>query len=247
MDRLIYTAGTGAKQLMLRQDIVAHNLAHASTPGFRAETNAFRAVPVEGEGQPTRVFAVQSTTGADLTPGPIERTGRSLDVALEGPGWIAVQAADGREAYTRNGSFEVGASGVLETRGGLAVLGEGGPISIPPEHTVTIARDGMVSAVPNQLPLTAVAQLGRIKLVNPPAENLVRGPDGLFRTRDGGAAEPDPAVAIAGGSLEGSNVNPAEAMVSMIGLARQFELQMKLLSQADDNARRAATLLNVNA
>jgi flagellar basal-body rod protein FlgF len=247
MDRLVYTAGAGARQLMLRQDVVAHNLAHASTPGFRAETSAMRAVPVEGKGQPTRVFAVQATTGADLTPGPIERTGRSLDVAVEGSGWIAVQAADGREAYTRNGSLEVGPSGVLEARGGFAVLGDGGPISIPPDHAVTIARDGTVSAVPNQLPLTSVVQLGRIKLVNPPAEHLARGADGLFRTRDGSSPGHDAAVALAGGSLEGSNVNAAEAMAGMIGLARQFELQMKLLSQADDNARRAASLLNVSA
>jgi flagellar basal-body rod protein FlgF len=247
MDRLIYTAGTGARQLLLRQDVVAQNLANASTPGYRAETYAFQAVAVEGSGLSTRVFAVEGTTGADLTAGPVERTGRSLDVAVQGPGWIAVQAADGSEAYTRDGSLEVGPSGNLETRGGLAVLGDSGPIAIPPEHAVTIASDGTVSAVPHQLPLTSVAQLGRIKLVNPPADGLVRGADGLFRPREGGAAEPDPSVVLAGGSLEGSNVNAAEAMVSMISLARQFELQMKLLSQADDNARRAAALLNINA
>lgn len=247
MDRLIYTAGTGARQLLQRQDVVAHNLAHASTPGFRAESHAFQAVPVEGPGLPTRAFALEGTTGADLTPGPVERTGRSLDVAVQGPGWIAVQAADGSEAYTRNGSLEVGPSGNLETRGGLAVLGGGGPIAIPPEHTVTIASDGTVSAVPHQQPLSSVAQLGRIKLVNPPADGLVRGADGLFRTREGGAAVADPGVVLAGGALEGSNVNAAEAMVSMIALARQFEMQMKLLSQADDNARRAAALLNINA
>jgi flagellar basal-body rod protein FlgF len=248
MDRLIYTAATGARQLMQRQDIVAHNLANASTPGFRAETSAFRAVPVEGSGQPTRVFAVEGASGADLSPGPLERTGRELDVAVEGPGWIAVQATDGREAYTRNGSLQVSASGVLETRSGLAVLGEGGPISIPPEHSVTIARDGTLSAVPHQAPLGNVLQVGRIKLVNPPEDALARGADGLFRVRGGGgAADADPNVALAGGMLEGSNVNAAEALVSMISLARQFELQMKLLAQADDNARRAASLLNLNA
>ncbi len=247
MDRLIYTAGTGAKQLMLRQDVVANNLAHASTPGYRAETSAIRAVPVEGRGQPTRVFAVQATTGADLTPGPVERTGRDLDVAVEGEGWIAVQGADGREAYTRNGSLVVGATGVLETRGGFAVMGEGGPISIPPEHTVTIARDGTVSAVPNQLPLTNVIQVGRIRLVNPPPGSLARGADGLFRTNNGAPAPADPGVALAGASLEGSNVSAPEAIVQMIGLARQFELHLKLVTQADDNARRAASLLNLSA
>lgn len=247
MDRLIYTAATGARQLMQRQDIVAQNLANAATPGYRAETSAFRAVPVEGAGQPTRVFAVEAATGADLSPGALERTGRELDVAVEGPGWIAVQAADGREAYTRNGSLQVSASGVLETRSGFAVAGEGGPISVPPDHAVAIGRDGTVSAVPHQAPLGNVLQVGRIKLVNPPENTLARGADGLFRVRGGGAAEADPNVALAGGTLEGSNVNAAEALVGMIGLARQFELQMKLLAQADDNARRAASLLNLNA
>lgn len=247
MDRLIYTAATGAKQLMLRQDVVAHNLSHASTPGFRAETSAFQALPVNGPGQPTRVFALQTTTGADLTPGAIERTGRALDVAIEGPGWIAVQGADGREAYTRNGSLEVGAGGVLETRAGFAVMGEGGPLSIPPDHSITISRDGTVSALPVGQSLTNVIQVGRIKLVNPPEQALERGADGQFRMRNGGGAEADPGVALAGGALESSNVSATESLVSMISLARQFELQMKLLTQADDNAKRAASLLNVSA
>jgi flagellar basal-body rod protein FlgF len=247
MDRLVYTAASAARQLMLRQDVVAHNLAHASTPGFRAETSALRAVALEGAGAPTRAFVVQATTGADLTPGPLEHTGRALDVAVEGPGWIAVAGPDGREAYTRAGSLEVGPSGVLETRAGFAVLGEGGPISVPPEHTVAIARDGTVTALPNQPAGAAPVQAGRIKLVNPPPENLVRGPDGLFRTRDGAPAQADPQVALAGGALEGSNVRAAEAIVAMIGLARQFELQMKLIATADDNARRAASLLSVSA
>lgn len=232
---------------MLRQDVVAHNLAHAATPGFRAETTASQAVPVAGKGQPTRVFALETVTGANLAPGHVERTGRSLDVAIEGPGWLAVQAADGREAYTRNGSLEVGATGVLETRSGLAVMGEAGPLSIPPDHAVTVARDGTVSALPIGQPLTNVIQVGRIKLVNPEEASLARGPDGLFRLRGGGAAEADSNVALAGGALEGSNVNAAESLVSMIGLARQFEMQMKLLGQAEDNARRAASLLNVSA
>ena len=195
----------------------------------------------------TRVFALEVATGADLTPGPVESTGRALDVAVQGPGWIAVQASDGREAYTRAGSLETAASGVLQTSAGHAVLGEGGPISVPPEHRIEIARDGTVSAIPEGRPLSAVQVLGRIKLVNPPAANLERGADGLFRTRDGAPAPADPEVALAAGALEGSNVNAAEALVGMIGVARQFELHMKLVAQAEDNARRAASLLNVTA
>jgi flagellar basal-body rod protein FlgF len=245
MDRLVHIAASGARQLMARQDAIAQNLANVSTPGYRAQTAAARAVPLERSA--TRVFALEVATGADLTPGPVEPTGRALDVAVQGPGWIAVQAADGREAYTRAGSLEASASGVLQTRAGHAVLGEGGPISVPPEHRIEIARDGTVSAIPEGRPLAAVQVLGRIKLVNPPAASLERGADGLFRTRDGAPAPADPEVALVAGALEGSNVNAAEALVGMIGVARQFELHMKLVAQADDNARRAASLLNVTA
>ncbi len=244
MDRLVWTAMTGAKQLMLRQDVVANNLANAATPGFRAETSAFRAQAVQGAGAQTRHFVVEATTGADLTPGSIANTGRALDVAVQGEGWIAVQGSDGREAYTRNGSFRVGVEGVLETQRGNAVLGEGGPISVPPDHSINVARDGTVSAVPLGQALTNVVQLGRIKLVNPPPAALARGDDGLFRLRGGATAPADEGVALAGGALEGSNVNAAEAMVTMIALARQFETQMKMLSSAEDNARRASALLS---
>lgn len=246
MDRLAWTAMTGAKQLMLRQDVVTQNLANASTPGYRAATSAARAEPVQGAGQPTRVFTMETVTGADLSPGPLQATGRDLDVAIEGEGWLAVQGADGREAYTRNGSLQVGQNGTLETRGGLAVMGEGGPLAIPPDHAIRIARDGTVSAIPNGQPPTTLINVGRIKLVNPPAAQLARGDDGLFRLR-GGDAPADPSVALAGGTLEASNVNAPEALVSMVSLARQFELHMKLLTQAEDNARKASSLLNLTA
>ena len=246
MDRLVWTAMSGAKHLMLRQDVVANNLANASTPGFRAETSAFRSQAVQGPGKATRHFAVETTTGADMTPGGISRTGRALDVAVQGEGWIAVQGADLREAYTRNGSLKLSPEGVLETQRGEAVLGEGGPISVPPDHTITVARDGTVSAVPVGQSLTGVVQLGRVKLVNPPPASLARGADGLFRTKDGAPAQADPNVALAGGALENSNVNAAEAMVTMISLARQFEAQMKMISHAEENARKASSLLGVN-
>ncbi|MDW8468022.1 MAG: flagellar basal body rod protein FlgF [Burkholderiales bacterium] len=245
MDRLVFVAASGARQLLARQDAIAQNVANVSTPGYRAETAAARAAPLAAAS--TRVFALEVATGPDLTPGPIESTGRPLDVAVQGPGWIAVQAADGREAYTRAGSLEAGAGGVLQTRAGHAVLGEGGPIAVPPEHRIEIARDGTVTAIPESGPRGAVQVLGRLKLVNPPAEALARGADGLFRTRDGLPAPADPQVALVAGALEGSNVNAAEALVGMIGVARQFELHMKLVAQAEDNARRAASLLNVTA
>jgi flagellar basal-body rod protein FlgF len=243
MDRLIYTAMTGAKHILEQQATVSHNLANASTTGFRAQIDAFRAVPVQSEGLPTRAFVVDSTVGSDFAPGPLQQTGRELDVALQGAGWLAVQLQDGSEAYTRHGNLKVSENGLLQTQSGLQVLGDGGPISIPPDVTVAIARDGTVSAVPTTNDRNAVNVLGRIKLVNPAPEMLTRGDDGLFRLKGGGEADADADVSVAGGMLEGSNVNVVDAMVNMISLARQFELHMKLIQNAETNANKAAQLL----
>ncbi|MDP3688495.1 MAG: flagellar basal body rod protein FlgF, partial [Sulfurimicrobium sp.] len=191
MDRLIYIAMTGAKHTLWQQASTAHNLANVTTTGYRAETNAFRALPVLGEGAKTRAFVVDSTTGADFSPGVIQQTGRDLDMAVQGKGWIAVQAPDGSEAYTRNGSFQINANGVLQTRNGLNVLGDGGPISIPPDNDITVAKDGTISAIPTGQTLTSVTVLGRVKLVNPPEADLVKGDDGLFRLKSGQPAPAD--------------------------------------------------------
>lgn len=243
MDRLIYTAMTGAKHILEQQATVSHNLANATTTGFRAQVDAFRAVPVQGEGLPTRAFVVDSTVGSDFAPGPLQHTGRELDVALQGTGWFAVQLEDGSEAYTRHGSLKLSENGVLQTHNGLSVLGDGGPISVPPDTVVEIARDGTVSAIPTTNDKNAVNELGRIKLVNPAPDTLVRGDDGLFRLKGGGAAEADGDVSLIGGTLEGSNVNVVDAMVNMISLARQFEVHMKLLQNAETNANKAGQLL----
>ena len=246
MDRLIYTAMTGASHVLQQQAAVSENLANASTPGFRATLNTFRAVPLMGEGLPTRTFVVDSTAGADFTPGVLQHTGRDLDVAVNGSGWIAVQGADGKEAYTRNGSFQVTPNGVLQTRAGLNVMGDGGPISILPDSEVTFAKDGTISTVPSGGQAASVIVVGRLKLVNPPSEQLERGGDGLFRLKDGAVATADANVGVAPGNLEGSNVNTVEAMVSMISLARKFDMQMKMLQSADNNARQASQIMNIS-
>jgi flagellar basal-body rod protein FlgF len=244
MDRLIYVAMSGAKHTMLQQATVANNLANLTTTGFRAQNVAFRAAPVLGEGMPTRAFVVDSTPGSDFRPGAVQHTNRDLDVAIEGRGWIAVQAADGSEAYTRAGSFDISGNGVLQTRSGLSVLGDGGPISIPPDTRVSIGRDGTVSTVPAGNRPSQVTSLGRIKLVNPEESQLVRGADGLFRLSSGATAAPDPQVKLIGGALEGSNVNAVDAMVGMIALARQFEMQMRMMQNAESNARAADQLVS---
>jgi flagellar basal-body rod protein FlgF len=242
MDRLIYLAMAGAQQLLQQQAVTAHNLANASTTGYKAETTTFRVAPVVGPGMATRAYALDSTPGADLASGAVQATGRDLDVAIEGPGFFAVEATDGTEAYTRAGSFDVSPDGQLLTRTGLTVLGEGGPIVVPPDSRIQVGRDGTVSAVtPGQS--AAVNVLGRLKLVNAAAGEVQKGADGLFRLRSGQPADADDTVSVTAGALESSNVNPVAAMVDMINLARNFEMQMKLIQNADGNEQRANQLL----
>ena len=241
MDRMIFLSMSGAKAAMQRQDALANNIANVSTPGFRAELQAFRAVPVEGSGASTRVYSLETTTGYDATPGPITATGRTLDVAAQGNSWFSVQALDGTEAYTRGGSLEVSNDGTLTTRSGLPVLGDGGPLQVPPNSAVSIGADGSVSAKAANGKSSAI---GKLKLVTPDAP-LKRGDDGLFRGADGDLSADDKAR-VQDGALEGSNVSAVEAMVSMIAAARQFEAQMKMIQTAEANDKSASQLLTPN-
>lgn len=243
MDRLIYIAMTGAKHTLGQQAAVSHNIANATSTGFRSELHRLRAVEVQTDALRTRAFAVDASIATDFTPGPLQFTGRSYDVAIEGKGWLAVQMPDGTEAYTRNGSFEISPNGVLQTRDGRPVTGEGGVITIPPDNEIIVGRDGTISALqPGGAGVVNVAD--RLKLVNPPENELVRGEDGMFRLRNGAPAPADENVMVAGGYLEGSNVNVVDQMVTMISLSRQFEMQTRLLQTAETNDRTAARLLS---
>ena len=241
MDRMIYLSMSGAKATMQRQDVLANNLANASTVGFRSELQAFRAVPVRGDGASTRVYALETSTGYNADAGPITSTGRKLDVAMQGKAWLAVQGLDGTEAYTRGGALDVTSEGQLVTRGGLPVLGDGGPITLPPNAEPSIAPDGTISARQANGTVTPV---GKLKLVTPETP-LSRGDDGLFRLKDGSDAPVDAAVTIGSGVLESSNVNAAAAMVNMIELARQFEMQVKAIRTAEENAAAASQLMRM--
>jgi flagellar basal-body rod protein FlgF len=246
MDRLLYTAMTGAKHAEMRQATVAHNLANASTPGFRAQLDAFRAVPVVGgNGLATRAFVVAQTTGADFSPGVIQQTGRELDVALTTEGWLSVQSAGG-EAYTRNGGFVVDQTGMLKTQGGLVVQGENGPLQIPENSRVVFGADGTVSAIALDNPAQTV-EVGRLKLVNPEKSQLEKGHDGLFRLRNGQPAQVDANARVTSGVIEGSNVNAVDELVTMISTQRHFDMQIKLMQHADQNATRATQILSLNA
>lgn len=240
MDKLIWTAASGARAAMARQDAVSSNLANASTDGFRAERPAFRAVPVQGDGLATRVFGLETTAGWEAEAGPVRQTGRALDVALHGGAWLAVQGLDGNEGYTRAGRLDVGPDGVLMARDALPVVGEGGPIVVPAGAEVSIAADGTVTARSG----AASTVVGRLKLVEPAAGEFKRGDDGLFRTASGEPATSSETARLASGALEGSNVDAVESMVEMMASSRQFEMQMKLLTSTGENEQRAARLLS---
>ncbi|MCV0441369.1 MAG: flagellar basal-body rod protein FlgF [Hydrogenophaga sp.] len=244
MDRMIYTAMTGANAAQYRQQVLANNLANVSTTGFRAELSTFRAVPVRGDGASTRVFALEATPGHSELPGSVTATGRNLDVAAQGNAYFAVQGLDGIEAYTRAGALEVTPDGTLVGGQGLTMLGDGGPIVIPEGARVDIANDGTVSTrVGDQPP----QNVGRLKMVTPDADNpLRRGEDGLFRTQQGDPLPASEFARLQDGALEGSNVNPMEAMVGMIAVARQFEVQMRMLQNGETNDKTASQLLSMN-
>jgi flagellar basal-body rod protein FlgF len=242
IDRMLYVAMSGAKETLLSQANASNNLANASTPGFLADLNQFRSMPVFGQGQPTRVFAMNERPQADFAQGSVVQTGRDLDIAVKGGGWIAVQAADGNEAYTRRGDLYVDQNGLLKTGNDLPVMGNGGPVAIPPADKIDIGLDGTISIVPAGQASNELAIVDRIKLVNPPAQDMQKGLDGLMRYT-GGVAEADVNQRVASGSLESSNVNVVNEMVDMIELARRFEMQVKMMKTAEENARSAASLL----
>ena len=245
MDKYLYVAMSGAKETLRAQAVNSHNLANASTPGFRADLAAFQTRAVEGSGFTSRAYATNATVGWDTTNGALLSTGRDLDVAVNGAGWIAVQAADGSEGYTRAGDLRVDTSGTLRNGAGDIVLGDGGPVTVPQSNSVLVGADGSVSIVPLGQGPETTAVIGRIKLVKPPVDSLERGVDGLFRMKDGSQAPADASVQLASGVLESSNVNAAGAMVEMIELARRFELQVKAIRTAEEDGATAARLLRV--
>jgi flagellar basal-body rod protein FlgF len=242
MDRLIYTAMSGANAAAQRQALLSNNLANVSTNGFRAEMATFRAVPVRGDGASTRVFSAEATAGYMDKAGPVQRTGRNLDAMARDNAWFAVQGLDGTEAYTRNGSMEVTPEGNVVNSSGLQMLSDGGaPINAPAGAEISLGTDGIISAkLAGQPPTT----IGKLKLIKPtPEDPLVRSADGLFWSKSGEPVGADPTARLEPGAIEGSNVNPVETMVGMIDVARQFETQMRLLQTTEANDKSASQLL----
>jgi len=243
MDKLLYVAMTGASQTLRAQAATSHNLANASTTGFKADLSAFQSRAVTGPGFASRVYATDGSVGWDSSAGAQTTTGNPLDVAVQGNGFLAVQDSQGNEAYTRAGDLHVDPNGQLMTASGLQVLGDNGPVSVPPFSSVSVAPNGTISIVPQGQTPNTISNVGRIKLVNPASDTISRGADGLFRTNDGQPAESDASTTVSSGVLESSNVDLAGSMVNMIELSRNFDLQIKALHAAEDEDTASSKLL----
>ena len=248
MDRMLYLSMNGAKRLMQSQSVNSNNLANVSTAGFKADYHVFKSMPVEGPTYPSRVYSESTGLAVDLTPGPVKSTGRDLDIVVRGEGYIAVQSNDAAqtEGYTRAGSLRVNEAGQLVTSSNHLVLGNaGGPISIPPYEKLEIANDGTITILPVGQEATTLAVVDRIKLVKIEDKDVAKGEDGLLRNILEPDTPPDASVQVESGFLEGSNVSGIGAMVEMIALSRQYEMQVKMMSTADEVARAGEGLMRL--
>ena len=246
MDKFLYIAASGAKQDLLGTAVRANNLANSQTTGFKAQLEQARAMPSYGDGLPSRVFSMTESPTNNYDDGAMIQTDRNLDMAIQGNGWFAVQDAQGNEAYTRSGSMQLSAEGLLQDAHGNIVIGDAGPIALPiPLDNINIADDGTISLRPLGAPETVLEEVGQLKLVNPDYKEMQRGVDGLFRQKDGTEADADDTVRIRTGMLEGSNVNAIDEMVSMISLQRHYEMQVKMMKKADELSMRGNMLMRI--
>lgn len=245
MDNVLYLSTSAAREIMQAQAVHANNLANASTGGFKADFAQARAMQVYGEGHAARVYAATESPATNFAPGSLDQTGRNLDVAIDGNGWLAVQRADGTEAYTRYGSLEVDSAGMLRTARGEPVMGDGGPIALPPFETVLIGGDGTVTVQPQGQAPNNLVQIERLKLVSPEPGTLVKGPDGLFSRPDGLEEPASAEVGVVSGMVENSNVNVVNEMTEILALAREFEIQLRMMQTAEQNDEAAAELVSL--
>lgn len=248
MDKFLYIAMSGAKNNMASLAIRANNLANANTDGFKADMAQANALQAEGEGLPTRVFSIANNPWTDFSAGSYKTTGRELDVAINGEGWIAVEADNGTEAYTRSGSLSFDATGVLKNSRGHAVLGNsGGPIVLPiPISKIEIAQDGTISVRPQGAPANIMDVVDQIKLVSVDETQLTKKSDGLFQLPEDGAIASDPAITLSHGVVEGSNVNAVTELVALIDIQRQFEMQIKMMKTAEEQSKASASLMRIS-
>lgn len=246
MDKLIYSSLSAMRAAMARQTMTANNLANVNTSGFRAEMSSSQALWTKGDGFDSRVVTSGEVTSADLTEGTVSETGRDLDVAIQGKAMLAVQSREGDEAYTRRGDLQINDSGLLTTGDGRPVLGDGGPITLPPYDKIVIAGDGTISIVPQGGDASQMQQVDRLKLVAQNGTDIAKGLDGLFRPRDGGTLASDPDAKVRQGAIESSNVNAAGTMIDMIEASRDWDMQVKMMSAAQDIDKASTELMRMD-
>ncbi|MEJ2046141.1 MAG: flagellar basal body rod protein FlgF [Reinekea sp.] len=247
MDRAVYIAMTGAKNNMLSQTSHSNNLANARTYGFKADWAQARAIPVWGEYQPSRAFSLTERPASDFNDGALIETGNELDTAISGNGFFAVVDDNGQEAYTRRGDFAVTPLGELINGSGQSVIGEGGPIELPPYEKVEIAGDGSISIRPVGAGPNAMVVVDALKIVNPDFQNFEKGTDGLFRPVAGNPVLlDDPALTVVSGFVEASNVNSVAELTNLLSLNRQYETQVKMMKTADDISKSSERILQLS-
>ena len=243
MDPVLYNAMNGAHTEFKRQSIIAHNMANINSVGFKADLFQAQSHFIHSDLDASEALAVQGENNIDLADGPLMTTGRDLDVAVQNHGWLAVQTADGKEAYTRDGSLHINENGVLMNSSDRPVIGDGGPVSIPPCQSVEIGLDGTISIVPLDGPVGAVAMIDRLKLVKLKNDDVLKDVDGLVKLRKGGVAPVDANVTVVKGALESSNVNAIDQMINMIGAGQEFNAKMKVMQSVSENHQKLAQLL----
>jgi flagellar basal-body rod protein FlgF len=237
---------SGAKETLIAQASNSNNLANVNTPGFMEDLNQFRSMPVFGQGYPTRVYALDERPNIKFDKGTIQSTGNPLDLAIKGEGYFAVQAADGSEAYSRRADLKVDANGLVSNGQGLPLIGNGGPIALPPYERLEIAPDGTITILPEGATPNALAIVDRIKMVNPDPAQLIKGEDGLLRLKSGDEADANATTELVSGAIESSNVNVADSLVTMIELARKFEMQVNMMKTAEDLDSASAKLMSMS-
>jgi flagellar basal-body rod protein FlgF len=246
VDRLIYSSLAAMRGAMARQATIANNLANVNTAGFRGEFTSAEAEWLKGSGLNGRATVSEDVTGANMTAGAVQSTGRDLDIALNGDALLTVQAPDGSEAYTRRGDLQLTDSGLLTTGDGMPVQGQSGPITLPPADSVSIGKDGQIWIVPQGGDPKSPQAVDTLKLVSAQGSTIKKGLDGLFHVEGGGTLPSDPDAKLTSKSLEGSNVNASATLVDMIDASRSWEAQIKMLTTAQDMDKSASALMQIS-
>lgn len=249
MDRLVFSSHSTITEQGTARRMVVNELANVSTTGFKRSFNqAISTIKAEGPGFDTRYNAQATSIDAiDLKPGAVMITGNPLDVAMQKQTVLGVQADNGEIGFSRRGDLRVTVTGVLEDGSGRPVLGQGGVVNVPPGFDIRINKDGTIFASNPEDPAAPEAFIDQLLLRDASDVVLIRREDGLFGVfgqAPGSDFESGPnAIELVPGALEGSNVNPINAMTKLIDHARTFEAQIRVIKEAKGLDESGATMM----